>query len=229
MRTSFLPATDEALRAWAQNFATRTTADAALYGLSAGEAATFAGLSAAYSAALTEATEPATRTRGTVAAKDDARTELRREASALSKKVQGTVTVTNQQKIDLGLNVPDVIPSPVPPPATAPLLSVKSVAGRTVTLRMRDALNPDRRAKPAGVRSATVFSFVGPMAPTELGQWKFEGNTTRTTLDVVFGPAAEPGALVWLTAFWSNGRAESGPLGSPISTHLQFGGVAMAA
>ena len=75
---------------------------------------------------------------------------------------------------------------------------------------------------------ATVLSYVGAEPPDALGSWKFEGNTGRTTGEVVFPDTVAPGAKVWLTAFWFNARKQSGPACAPVGTNVQFG-ISMAA
>ena len=80
-----------------------------------------------------------------------------------------------------------------------------------------------------GVYGASLFSFVGTAAPSDIGQWKFEGNTGRTRRVVEFDNTVAAGARVWLTAFWFNGRKQSGPAATPVSTNVQGGGVSLAA
>ena len=55
---------------------------------------------------------PSTRTKGQTAAKNAAKILLKVAASDLAKIIEGTSTVTDQQKIDLGLNV-RATPTPV--------------------------------------------------------------------------------------------------------------------
>jgi hypothetical protein len=75
---------------------------------------------------------------------------------------------------------------------------------------------------------ADNYSTLISANPTEQGDWKFEGNVTRTSMDIVFPPATAPGAKVWFTAFWFNPRLQAGPAATPVSTNIPGGG-AMAA
>lgn len=131
---------------------------------------------------------------------------------------------TDTQRAELGLTVHDVLPSPIPPPADAPGILVESVDGRTVSIRLIDPANPTRRGRPAGVDGATVLSYVGATRPEDTGAGKFEGSISRTTFDVAFPTTVAAGAKVWLTAFWFNPRAQSGPACEPVSAYVQFGG-----
>ena len=85
------------------------------------------------------------------------------------------------------------------------------------------------RKKPEGVKGATVFYHVGAAAPTQLSAWTFYVNTTKTTLDVDLPASVAAGSQVWFTAFWRNPKDQSGPATTPVSTFMQYGGLAQAA
>ena len=112
-----------------------------------------------------------------------------------------------------------------------------SVTAWAVQLKLHDSSSSAKRGKLSGVSGASVFSFVGATAPADISAWKFQGNTGRTRVDVVFPNTNVPGAQVWpirqaqgrLTAFWFNGRKQSGPACSPVSAHIQGASVSMAA
>ena len=227
MPTSFLPNKDTALLAWSLNFNTLITATPTAYGLSAGLATGYGTLHTNYATALA-ACEPGSRTRSAVSTKNAARLALKNDARSLAKLVDGTTSVTNAQKLSLGLTVKSS-PSPIPAPSSAPGLDVVSVSAWTVKVKLHDSTSGAKRGKPAGVSGASVFSFAGAAAPADISLWKFEGNTGRTTVNVVFPNTLAPGAQVWLTAFWFNGRKQSGPASAPVSTNLQGGSVSMAA
>jgi hypothetical protein len=224
----FLPARDAELVTWSTNFNTRVTAAPTTYGLTAAQATAYDALHDAFVAAYNAASSDAGNSTSAIITKDDARAALKANARMLARIVQATPTVTNTQKSDLGLTVRDADPSPIPPPDAAPGLDVVSVSGNTVRIRLHDTANPTRRGRPDGVAGAAVFSYVGAAAPSDPGAWKFEGNTVKTTVDVVFPGATAPGAKVWFTAFWFNPRAQSGPACAPVGTNIQ-GGAAMAA
>ena len=228
MPTDFIPSGDQALRAFAENFSALITANPTSYGVTAAIATVLAGKYSAYETALAAATAPETRGGSTVLAKDIARLDLVSYCRAVARAVQGSMTVTNQQRYDLGLTVRDAEPTPIPPPAMAPGIIIGATSGNTGGLRLIDPANPTRRGKPPGVEGASVFSYVGASAPAELTDWTFEGNTTRTAVQVLFPATTPPGAKVWFTAFWYNPRAQRGPTATPVTANVPGGG-AMAA
>jgi hypothetical protein len=196
MAVSFFPRTDTALLAWSLNFSTLITATPTAYGLTSAQATAYAAVHAAYGTALA-ACEPGSRNKSAVVAKNTARTNLKTQAKLLANLVNGTATVTNAQKVALGLNV-RAKPQPIPVPSNAPGLDVVSVSAWTVKIKLHDSAAGSGRGKPAGVSGASVFSYVGAVAPTDIAQWKFEGSTGRTAVDIAFPSTLAPGVLVWL-------------------------------
>lgn len=221
MPSGFLPTKDATLLAFAQNFSTLITAAPTTYGLVVGQATALAALVTAFQTSLA-ACEPGVRNKAAVFTKNTARTNLKTSVRLLAKIIEGQATVTNAQKAALGLNVRSA-PTPIPPPALPPQVDVVSVVGRTVKVRLHNAETSPRRGKPANVKGAALFSFVGASAPSDPGLYKFEGNTTLTTVDVGFPATVAPGATVWITAIWFNERAQSGPPATPVSAVIQYG------
>jgi len=225
-RSGFLPDKDAALLAWSQNFSTKISATPENFGLSSAQATSYQTLHDGFADALALC-DPAVRNKTSCMAKNTAKLALKDGARSLAKIVEGTDTVTDAQKIELGLNV-RAMPSPIPAPTSAPDIDIVSVLGRTVKLRLHNSGDPSpKRGRPDGVAGATIFSYVGDAPPEDVNDWKFEGNTTRTVIDVEFPVGAAAGAKVYFTAFWYSARALSGPLCDPVSTVLQYGGVSL--
>jgi hypothetical protein len=224
----FLPSRDSLLLAWSSNFDGLVAVNFADYGLSSAQATAYTAAHTAFASSLGTATEPSTRTKVSIAQKDAMRAALKFLARDYSRIIQGIATVTDAQKYALGLNV-RATPTPVPPPVTSPTIDLKSVFGRTVTIRLHgeDSL---RRARPAGVKGATVMSWVGETPPESPSAWTFQGSTTKIDEIIVEFPlTVSTEAKVWITAFWFNAKSQSGPAATPVSTYLNRGGMAAAA
>jgi hypothetical protein len=144
-------------------------------------------------------------------------------ASDLAKVIGGTPSVTDAQRIELGLSV-----RAAPAPIARPVVDVVGVSGRVVSVRVRDGTASGRPRKPVGVAGANVYSFVGTDYPADPAGWRFEGSTTRTRLDVRFPDSVPGGTPVWICATWYNPRARTGPVSLPATTFIQHG-MAMAA
>jgi hypothetical protein len=228
MRTDFIPASDAGLLAFGANFSTIVTADPVVLGLSAPIATTLAAKQVAYASAYTAAVDPGTRGGATVLAKDLCRRDLVAYIRLLARTIQGTLTVTDEQRYALGLTVRHM-PVPIPAPATAPDIDIVSVSGRTVKIRLHEAGTSTKRGKPAGVQGAAIFSHVGATAPATLADWTFEGNSNKTVVLVQFPDEVPSGATVWFTAYWFNPRSQPGPNSTPVSSNLPGGSVNQAA
>jgi hypothetical protein len=225
MAFRFPPAAEAELVTWSNTFKTKITAAATTYGLTAAQATAYGTKHDAFVAAYNVAQDNETRSPANISTKNVAKASLIAEIRMLAGVVQRWPNITNPLRIELGLPPRDFEPTPIPPPAAAPGIVIKSAQGRTVRIRLFDVANPTRRGKPAGVLGASVFSYVGASAPADLSDWKFEGNTGRTSVDVVFPATVASGAVVWLTAFWFNPRKQSGPACDPVSANLPGGGV----
>jgi hypothetical protein len=212
----FLPTADSDLLAFAQNFSTKITATPTAYGLIAGDATALAALVTTFSSALATALTPATRTAVTVASKDTARSVLVTELRSLAKRVQATPTVTAAQRTELGLPVHDAVPTPVPAPATTPLVNLMLVGSRTHTIRIVDETTPTKRARPAGAVGAEIFSFVGATPPADLEGWRYEGQATNSEFIVDYD-AADVGKSATIVARWFNRKGQTGPVSNPIT------------
>jgi hypothetical protein len=230
--SSYLPSREEALLAWAQNASTLITATPTAFGLTAADATALASLVSAYAVALAAATNPSTSTPATVATKNTARITMVSAIRSMVKRVQATATVTPTQKISLGINVKDVHPTPIPAPSTRPVMSVVSVVGRTVSVRVTDETTPTKRAKPEGTAGLQVFSCIttgDAPAPDDLDQWTFEGLSGKSSFDIVYPMSAAPGTKVWACCRWYSPRREVGPVSDVVGTNLGGGVSAEAA
>ena len=63
---------------------------------------------------------------------------LKAEARRLARIIRAAPGVTNAQRSQLGLTVPDKIPTPAARPSDPPVLSIVPSIGRTVRIRLRD-------------------------------------------------------------------------------------------
>lgn len=214
MPRDFLPSRDQDLSAWADNFDVKITATPTAFGLTAGQATVFHGLALDFSTRLATATAPATRTKGTIQAKDISRAALRASARSLAKIVNAYPATTNAQRADLGLTIRDVVPSPVPVPATQPVVSIDGTGGGQCALRLADETTPTKKAKPNGVSAAVVFGKIGPATeapPVTPDDAKFFAVATRTATTINL-PAGSAGKTLWVLAQWMNDRGQLGPV-----------------
>ena len=206
---------------YSTNFNDRIVASPTTFALTAAQASAYIALHDPYIAAAQAAAVPGAKSKSLISARDAAKAALLAYARQLYGFVQANMTVSDANKDLLGVKV-KAAPAPNPPPAVVPAMDIVSVVGGNVKVRLHDASGEGKRSKPPGVRGAAIFSFVGPTPPATADGWRFEGNTTRNTVDVVFPDSVAPGSKVWFCAMWFNGRTESGPPCPAISTTIQY-------
>lgn len=231
MPETYLPNKEADLYQWATTFEAFLQATPTVVGITPAQSTAFSSVYANFANAYRAATDNATRTPAAIQTKNDAKAAMIsgpggiRELVGIIQKFPGT---TNTQRVELGITVADVEPSPVAPPTVAPEIDFIPTGTRTIKLRLHNETSLSRK-KPEGVKGASIFYHVGPTAPAELKDWTFQSSNTRTTVDVDLPAEVPAGSTVWFTAFWFNPRLQSGPATTPVSTIMQYGGLSMAA
>lgn len=224
----FLPSKDSELIVWSSNYSARINATPLAFGLSVPAAAGYQALHLDFETKLATASEPITRTRGTISAKDDARKLLKAEARELARIINAYPPITNQQRIDLGLTPRKSEATPINPPTEQPVLTVAGAVGRILKIKLGSA-DTSRRGKPDGVAGCSLFSHVGSQPPADVSLFKFEGSTTRTSFDLEVPASVPAGSQIWLTAFWFSPTSQSGPACQPVSAYVAGGVVTQQA
>ena len=172
---------------------------------------------------MIEARAAGDRSASLVASKDLAKTNLLGLGRQVYASILTNEAIAASDKILIGIHL-RVAPTPIPVPGAEPGMDVRGVSGRTVSVRVHDAANPARRARPSGCAAAYVYSFVGTEWPADPAAWIFEGATTRNSFDVAFSDSLPAGTQVWLRAAWVNPRLAVGPMCAPVTTVLQYAG-----
>jgi hypothetical protein len=218
---SFMPRTDLGLEAFANPFSGYVTTNAVVLGVPAGTATDLATKTTDYSDALHACDDPVTRTRGKIAAKNTARTILRKAIGDVALLIYGNPNVTDEQLRDMNLTVRSA-PTYQPPPALAPIIAAKSISGRTVRGTLRDATVEDKRRRPINAKGATMMIAWGTPTPPPAGDagWRLAGQTGRTSFVVQFPNEVAGGVPCYISALWYNERGEYSPASDPITVYL---------
>lgn len=226
MSKNYLPTADAALGNFSTGLYTNLASDPQGFGTTAERVAELDTTRLRYLEALALINNRATRTAVTLEQKIIAKRRLNNSIRSLVKVLQASAVMTDDKRRQLGITVPDQR-TPVGPPRGIPGLDVVEVDGRRVTVQLHNA--DGRRRKPAEVSGANLYSFVGELPPEDPSQWKSEGATSRTRVQVDFAVTVPAGAMVWLAACWVNAKFQSGNACAPISTRTNHGGLAKAA
>lgn len=221
MQAPYIPARLADFAAWLLNFSTKLTAAPATYGLVAGDAVIVAAANTSFQAAYTASSTPATRTTATIAATAASRAAAEATVRPYAIRISVNDGVTDANKILIGVNLPNASRTPVPPPATAPALSLVSAVLGQHTLGYHDVSTPASKAKPFGAVGMQLFRAIGVGAAPD--------PSTATLLDVITKSpsnqataAADRGKVAtyfgrWITRSGPAGIAQVGPFGAGLA------------
>ena len=159
MAEPYIPAEDTLALVWMQAFRDGISANPALYGVSAADALAIAGAVNGFDTALAVALNPTTRTKVTVAAKDDARTSAEQICRQFATLIKYNAGISDPDKIAIGVRPVNPDRNPIEVPETSPLVNINrfsSLPGRRLTPDAR----PDRRRQAR--RGMVVRSLTRP-------------------------------------------------------------------
>jgi len=218
MGRSWLDTRDAFLLPFSQNISTKLSATPAAYGAVAGDATALATLVSDFDTKLTTAQNPATRTKVSVTAKDVSKAALIAELRALYKKFNAA-NIPADKRQELGLPILDKTPTPVAPPTTKPVLTIRDSDKQGCSVRAKDELTLETKAKPPGVEGLEILMTIQPAgtpAPADLRQWFSGGIAKRSDFVIPFEPS-DAGKVAHIRAAWFSTRGSRGPLSDIVS------------
>lgn len=189
MGKSFYLGTDAQLATGAANFSTIIGTDFASLGLTNSQATAYATLNTAWQASYLTAITPETRTKSAVAAKNTQRALIRKMTADLVSVINGIPTVTDEQKINLGIAV-RATPTPRPAPGKP--------ASLVVTLDETGVLNLGWKcANPPNTQGTTYNVFRKIAGETE---FTYLGGTGERKITDTTLPAGSSGVIYQIQA-----------------------------
>lgn len=208
--SSYLPASESLLQEWANNFASKLTAAPATYGITAPEALVMQTAYDEFIAAYAIAIDPATRTKSAIETKNIKKSAMIGEIRPLAMQIKLNDSVSNADKLDLGLTLSDGTITPIPAPSTQPIIMIVGATPQQQALRVVDSATPQSRAKPAGATGLQLFGKAATSGPVSPDDCKFIGFITRQPF-VVNWAAGDVGKTAYYYARWQNAKGEVGP------------------
>jgi hypothetical protein len=222
MAAPYIPPKDADLALWAQNFADLIDASPALYGLLPADAVAIFTANLTFQTAFVVATNPATRTTVSIAAKNAAKVALITLARTYASQIRINPGVTNADKLDLGLNLPNGSPAPIPPPATWPLLALPTAGPGLHEVRYADSSSPASRAKPPLVVQLQLFRGVAVAAIVDPLLCDFLAAVTKNPYQSIFTDLADAGKVATYFGRWLTRSGELGPWSAGVSMNIAF-------
>lgn len=226
MRSDFVPGTESLLVGFTTNFFNVLTLRATQVGLTAADATALGLLNSAWVESYATATEPSTRTKPAIEAKDACKAACVEKIREFAAHIQSYSGTTDELRAEFGLLIPKPR-KPVPVPTIIPVVEVAKRWGTTIVYRIHDGSG--RARKPAGVQGVRCYTFAGPTPPEDVSGWSAEGQSTRMEVEIEYDSALPPGTKVWFTAAYYNPRGQVGPGCLPYSAILAGGAMSVAA
>lgn len=218
---NYIPAKDADFALWLQNFATLIAAAPATFGLTAGDAAIITPVNTAFQASYLAATDPATRTSVTVATKTSDRAAAEATVRPYAVQISRNPAVTDGDKVAVGVSLPPLPPTPIPPPATNPALALIAATDLQHQLSIRDVTTPTSKKKPYGVIGAEVWVAVGEVPAVDPMAGNLKATTTKTPARFGFQPEQRGKTATyfarWVTRSGPDGVAQPGPWSAPLA------------
>lgn len=216
---SWIPTIDTELDPFVNNFATLIAATPTNYGLVAADGLALTSAYNSWHAAFLAATNPTTRTKGTVATKNTQKVNVLGVVRRYATLIRANLGVSDALKVGLGLNIRDAHPSPVPPPSTKPELAITKIDTGYQSVTARDEGSGAPRARPVGSVGLLVYRAVGTAAATLPSEATFLTFIGRPDVQSTFD-TADRGKIATYFARWTNARGEVGPWSNPVSAAI---------
>jgi hypothetical protein len=207
---SYLPKAYASLLSWLENFMSYLVENLARFGIPASKVEPLQLKVEAFRTAQAKAEHPN-------AGKAD-RLERREKADAVSKTVRGFVNanlrynenVTDEDRVNLGLTIPDTTSTSPHEPGTMPLVTqLNSSVIMRISLHYKDSMSLSR-AKPAGVHGVEIRWSILDAPPVTTADLINSEFSTRTPHTFIF-EENQRGKTVWFRLRWENTRGQKGP------------------
>lgn len=217
--SDYIPASDDNFRTFAENFAGNITAAPSTYMLTAAQAASIQGVVDVFVAKLAIAQNELTRTKQTIADKDDARSIAENLIREYAIDIKNNEGITDGDKLVIGVRPINPNREPIAPPSSQPLLNVLGNLPGIQSLRYADSNTPDSRSKPFGVTELQLFRGIGDAEGLPLAECQFFAKITRNPVEVPFSEA-DDGKIATYYARWANAKGQTGPWSTPVSFRI---------
>jgi hypothetical protein len=219
MSSSYIPAEDAHALEWMQVFASGLNSNPGLYGVSPANAAAVSAAVAIFASAYELVIDPATKTKVTVADKDDARANAEALCRLYATQIKAAAGISDGDKIAIGVRPPNPTREPIPVPQSSPLLSIIAATQGGQTLRYSDQFTPDSAAKPFGAVSLQLFVAIGTAPTANEDEATFLGSFTKNPIAVPFAPD-DDGKVATYFAKWQSRKGDTGPWSTPVSMRI---------
>jgi hypothetical protein len=218
MSDAYIPRADVHALAMMQAFAAGISANPALYMLTAGQAESIQGVVDQFAADFRIAKNEATRTKGTICAKDDSRHVAEQLCRQYAMLIKGNAGITDGDKFAIGVRPVNRARTRVKCPQTSPALGILAATPGEHTLRFKDSIL-EGAGKPFGATELLLFVAIGDEKIAPQTDARFYRKFTKNPMVVEFRPE-DDGKVATYYGQWASRRGDVGPLSLPVSMRI---------
>jgi hypothetical protein len=169
-------------------------------------------IEAAYNDFITRypvAIAPETRTAASITAKDEARKSFEPKfRKYLKAYVSYNPNVTDEDRRNMQLSIPDTTQTTIGPPVEAPTIEIDFSKRQKHSVHVKNI--EGKRSKPANAHGYEVWQKIGGEKPVNDDEFKYAGFSTRSPFPIQY-LLADVGKIVWYRSHWVNAKNEPGP------------------
>ena len=213
------PRADGECLAMMRTFAGNISAAPSAYMLSPADAAMIQHAVDEFAAAYSVALAPATRTKCTVAVKNEVRYSAEQLCRLYYSLIKLNLGVSYADKIAIGVNPPNPSRTPMQCPLSSPLLNIIAATPGSHTLCYRDSMTPTSKAKPFGATQLQLFVAIGDQRVRNPQEAAFYRAFTVNPVGVAF-EAKDDGKLATYFGRWASRKGDVGPWSLPVSMRI---------
>jgi hypothetical protein len=218
-RKDYIPDPDGDFHQWQKNLVDLIAADPAAYGLTPAEATQLTSLQTTWRTAYHSHITAHNNAQAAAETKEESRDGLESGIRILVRKIQANPSVTDAQREQLGITVPDKIKTPLseqivletPPP----VIQAKCTGPKTVRIDWYPTQAPgESEALPQGIDGIGIWVAEGGI-PADPGMWRFLAMDTNSPYIHNAGNAAT--VTLAYKAQWFDRRKRVGPFCGPVT------------
>lgn len=206
----YIPETDAEFSIWLANFASKLNSLQAALSLSAANVTDVSNAQADFDSKLSKVLAAQTALAANIQDKNDARSAAEAQTRALVNSLQANPALTNAQRAELSITVPDTKRTPSPVATTRPIATIDTRQPMQHTIAFADEATPTKRKKPDGMLGVEIRVQVGGAEPVEPEEMKFLALDSSTPYVADFN-GADAGKTAYYRLRWVNTRQQPGP------------------
>jgi hypothetical protein len=211
-KADYIPGSYPGLEGWLTNLATVTRTNQTRFEIPPAKVDALEAVADDYSTANAAAESPAANKIDRQLRKETAVTAKRAARGFVNLHLRYNPNVTNEDRIALGLKVPDTTPTQKTVTGSHPLITADTSTLLHVKLHIRDSAMQKSHAKPPGVHGCEIVWAILDAPPTDTEDLIHSAFTTKAMHDFEF-LEKQRGQHLFFRGRWENNRGEKGPWG----------------